>query len=113
MRHDVTSTLIIFMRPLLAAGSLLVEQEDIELLVLAAQPADEIAEQVGVDDPAEAIVPLDEPTELRLGQEAELRGRQSFRRRRARLIVDHAVLDSTASRSGAVRHLKTTEPARI
>jgi len=53
--------------------SLLVEQEDIELLVLAAQPADEIAEQVGVDDPAEAIVPLDEPAELRLGQEAELR----------------------------------------
>src|SRR5204862_291381 len=47
-------------------------------------------------------VPLDEPAELRLGQEAELRGRQSFRRRRARLIVDHAVLAETASRAQAV-----------
>src|SRR5437867_8976358 len=113
MRNEMTSTLSIFIGDSLGTPSLLGEKKDIELLVLAAQPADEIAEQVGVDDPAEAIVPLDEPTELRLGQEAELRGRQSFRRRRARLIVDHAVLDSTASRSGAVRPLKTTEPARI
>src|SRR5947209_6716485 len=69
-----TSLAIMFMGLSSGVPSLLVEQEDIELLVLAAQPADEIAEQVGVDDPAEAIVPLDEPAELRLGQEAELRG---------------------------------------
>src|SRR5438445_306428 len=101
MRHDVTSTLIIFMRPLLAAGSLLVEQEDIELLVLAAQPADEIAEQVGVDDPAEAIVPLAEPAALRPGQETELRGRPSFRRRPARLSVARAGLAEAAARAEA------------
>src|SRR5206468_1527136 len=101
MRNEMTSTLSIFIGDSLGTPSLLGEKKDIELLVLAAQPADEIAEQVGVDDPAEAIVPLDEPAELRLGQEAELRGRQSFRRRRARLIVDHAVLAETASRAQA------------
>src|SRR5439155_27056869 len=102
MRNEMTSTLSIFIGDSLGTPSLLGEKKDIELLVLAAQPADEIAEQVAVDDPAEAIVPLDEPSEPRLGQEAELRGRQTFRRRRARWTVDHAVLAESASWTPAV-----------
>src|SRR5439155_3134708 len=86
-----------------AALGVVLHEDEVELLVLAAQAADEKAQEVGVDDAPDGVVPLEEPAEARLRHEGQPGRADGARRGRARLVVERAVLAEAPAGPWAVQ----------
>src|SRR2546428_2499880 len=79
------------------AVRLLDEQDEVQLAVLGAQPADEEAEEVGEDDLPDPVVLVHDAAEIAGREHAEPRRRDRLGGGRADLVVDRPVLAEAAA----------------